>query len=690
MAGKFDPDAYLSAKSKPSGGFDPDAYISGKSSEESGGILDSIQKFGQKVDSYTGAPTRAAAMKALEGDFSGAASAFGETFGGDSTKAPSAKDLALKLGVNDNKAELEKAANDPFSIKGLGLKTLLNMGPAGMGSFAPQVGKYLDDKGVSNADLASVPIDFATDWTNAIGLVPATKVAKKGVDALGGLSDLIRGSKNVAKATDTALDAAKAVDKVSDVAKMADGIPATDVIKLANEGKKLSSADDIMKAAKQLGFEATPGMLDSGQTLRGLESSLDQSPSIGGSIVRGGNKGTNQLRAGLKTAVDKFSEDASGLSKFDIGDMSKADIIEKTNELSAPVIKNFNEIASETKLIKVPKTIKEVAANRFIRQKSVKLAPDSPWGQIANRYSKNIKNVKNVDDIKQMRSLALEELRSSTDKNTRSTLGYIAGQLEALEGATIKKAASLAGATPNEGARLGGDLVKKLRTTRKDFRNIIQPLGEFSESVGLKKPRTIKEFVEDISSIPSEQVADKLFKVKNVKAMMTLKDKFPTSWSNIRGAKIADIVKSSSVKGEINPNKLVKNLKAMGPEIRELLFDSPDVNKNLDALEKVLNALPDKIGPSGTPQGEMFMNLLRPAFQAQEGARAGLYKQLQNPTIPFSQLNRPESTLKFRKAGQVAVGGLSDLLEQLEQLPPKVNAGRTLLNASKLGKDERK
>tara|TARA_R110000868_G_scaffold62962_3_gene189958 strand:- start:12109 stop:14202 length:2094 start_codon:yes stop_codon:yes gene_type:complete len=662
------------------------------------GFLDKVQEFGEKVDSYTGAPSRSAVMSMLNGDFKGAPGAFSDNFGGDSKKAPTAKDIALKVGVNDNPAELEKASGE-FSVKGIGLKTLLGLVPGG-GALAPSVGKALDERGVTNADIAAVPIDFATDWTNLLGAVPVMKGVKAVKKALG-LSDLVKdtakglefaveGGKlirkggNAVKAVEAATDAVKVGESVGDAVKVADGLPPTQVMELAYEGGRKVDPAKVKEAANILGFEPTPGMLDAGPTLRGLESSLDQSPSIGGYTVRSGKTGTNQLRSGLNKAVGRFGDEASNLSKFDAGEYAKADILEKTKEISDPIVKSFDEIASETKLIPVSDKAKELAAKRFMRQRDVSLAPDSPWGQIASRYANNIQNVKNVDDIKRIRSLSLKELRASTDDNVRSTLGYIAGQLEAMEGATIKNAARIAGPNPIEGVKEGGKLVKKLRDTRKGFRNVIEPLREVAENSGLRKPRTIKEFVEDISNIPSEQIADKMFKPKNVKAMNSLKTQFPSTWDSIRRVKISDIIKSSSQNGEIVPSKLVKNLKAMGPEIRQLMFDSPDINKNIDALETVLNSLPNKIGPSGTPQGEMFMNLARPAFQTQEGLRAGLYKQLQNPKIPIDAVKKAQ-TLKFpmKKAGQATVGGLADLLEQIQLGTFKVNAGRTIDNAIK-------
>jgi hypothetical protein len=678
MAGGFDPDAYLASKKQPSGGFDPDAYLKSKGGQESGGILEALQKFGQQVDSYTGAPTRAAVSKIMDGEISSAPGAFADAFGEDPAKGPSAKDLALKAGVSDNKANLEDAANSFTSGKGTALRGLLGMVP-GAQAFAPGFGKALDDKGVTNADIAAVPIDFATDWTNAVGALPVKKGLQAVTKAMG-LSDLIKAPRIVDKLADTV----KVGESVGDAVKVADGaLPPAAAMELAYEGGRKFNADDVAKAAKRLGFEPTPGMLSESPTLKGLESSLDQSPSLGGLSVRSGKSGTNQLRKGLEDAVERFGLDSSAMSKLESGDVVKSDILENVSQRYKPISEKFDEIRKSTEFIEVPAKIKEIAANRFLRQKDVMLSPDSSWGTKALRYASDMSNVKNVDDIKRLRTLALGEARNATDVNDRRVLGYIAGQLEALEGATIKRAASLAGANPKEGAKIGRKLVKDLRGTRKEFREFIDPLRQVSKNAGLKNPRTVEEFVDAISELPAEQIGDKLFKTNNVKALGLLKEKFPTSFDTIRTQKISDIVEKSSVKGKVNASRLIKNLKAMGPEARELVFNSKDVNENLNALETVINALPDKIGPSGTPQGEMFLNLVKPLFQAQEGGRALTYKTLQNPKLSIDAVKQSQ-TLKFpmKKAGQATVGGLADLLEQIQQGTFKVNAGRTLQNAT--------
>lgn len=677
MADGFDPDAYLKKKST-SQSFDPDAYLANKSKPEKS----TFQKVTEGIDSVTGAPSRAAVSKLLDKDVLGAASAFADNFAGDVEKAPSQKDLALKSGFSDLPVEARKKINSPS------LKSLLTKSALGtlFGNTNTQVAaQLLDANGATNADVAGFAIGQAADWTNLIPLVGMIKKGNTIVKGADNVTDALKLIKAAQNGTDKVADVAKAASKADDlldtvkmttkaddaldVARVAPdaekvGMKSKDVITLANEGSKKANADDILKAARELGFEPTPAMLSDNFNLKALESSLDQSPTIGGMSVRGGKTGTNQVREGLKKAVNKFGDGTSARSKLDAGDLVKSDILETLNQQYEPIAKNFESIAGETKLIGVPDKVKELASKRFLRQKQVVLSPESPWGTIARRYSNDIKNVKNVDDIKQLRTLALKEARSATDSNVQSTLGYISGQLQALEGATIKNAARASAANPKEGLKLGNGLVQKLRSTRKDFRGFIEPLRDISSNSGLRDPKSLRDFVDNLTELNSEDVAKTMFRTNNFKGLKLIKEKFPNSFNTLRQDRIGDIIEKSMHKGEIVPSKLLKNLKAIGPEARELIFESKDVNKSVDALETILNSIPDKIGPSGTPQGEMLRNIVNIPFQGTELGRAALYKAMQNPTQPISKVIKfgQQAPSKLRKAGQVSSQALPDLL----------------------------
>lgn len=645
-----------------------------------------FQKVTDTIDSYTGAPTRAGLSKLLEGKPAAAITKFVRSMGEDPSHAPKGRDIAQQIGINDNPAELEKSIDEP-SLKGLLYKAGLQsvMGPLA-GALDRPIAQKLDENKVTNADLAGLPIEVAADWTNLLTL-GGGKVAKFAQEG-GKLVNLTKQAEEAAKLAKAASKAPQIIENGAElvpgslpmVGEFAD--EAKNAIKLANEGGARTPEEiaKIKEAARAIGIEPTPGMLSNSPALRAAESSLDQSPSIGGMLVRNGKSGTTQFRKGLGAAVEKFGDAASEMSKVDVGNAVKSDIMETLKAKYEPIASKFETIRESTENIDLADKPKLIASRSILRQKAVQLAPDSTWGNKAQQYANRILNAQSVDDLKQLRTMAQAEARNAADDNEIRVLDYIAKRLEALEGATIKRAATSQAANEAEGAKIGSQLVGDLRSARKEFRGLMEPVGQIGKDAGLKRSRSIKDFVRTIEEIPSEQLGDRLFKTNNVKALSLLKKEFPTSFDLIRKQKIADIVGKASLKGEIQPGKLVKVLKALTPESRAVLFDSPDINKSIDAIETILNVLPDKIGPSGTPQGMMAMQMADLPFQGRELLRFGQYKTLQNPSLPISKVINAadKATIPFRRAGQADVGTLRDLIRGAATIKAGGNAERSL------------
>lgn len=101
----FDPDAYMAKISGPDAApaFDPDAYMAKISAQgkQGSGAVSAIQAALRKVDSYTGAPSRAA-IAALQDDALSPGKAWDAAkaqFGQDPTLAPTGQDIVERAGV---------------------------------------------------------------------------------------------------------------------------------------------------------------------------------------------------------------------------------------------------------------------------------------------------------------------------------------------------------------------------------------------------------------------------------------------------------------------------------------------------------------------------------------------------------------------------------------------------------------
>jgi len=174
-----------------------------------------VQKIGEAVDPYTGAPTRAALSNAISGK--NPVQGFKDAFGAEFGTAPSGKQIAQQLGVPDT--SLSDVLPSLYSKSGEGL--------------ALEKGGLLDPTASGSAGFG---LDVATDWTNVVpvGLIANTagKLGKAGAKT--GLS-IAKSAPVVGGVVEGGKDAAKtftqAVSKVVSPRQSAGFPAAVDVAK---------------------------------------------------------------------------------------------------------------------------------------------------------------------------------------------------------------------------------------------------------------------------------------------------------------------------------------------------------------------------------------------------------------------------------------------------------------------------
>lgn len=152
-------------------------------------VGDGLSAVGNAVDSVTGAPTRSAFNAILDGN--NPISAFANQFAGDPNHAPTGKELALKMGVDDSTG---KVMTNPRT--GISSRTTK-----------------------SDADIVGFGLDVGTDWTNALPFVPVGKIATKTRSFLKGSAKAAEAAEDAAKATNALVDGAEVLKESGKEAK---------------------------------------------------------------------------------------------------------------------------------------------------------------------------------------------------------------------------------------------------------------------------------------------------------------------------------------------------------------------------------------------------------------------------------------------------------------------------------------
>ncbi len=402
-------------------------------------------------------------------------------------------------------------------------------------------------------------------------------------------------------------------------------------------------AEEIANAATQLKVKPTQGMMTDDYTVRNLEDSLGQSPSIPGSMIR---KEQRPVREAIQNAAEGSVSDASAQSDYDAGRQLKKGISENFQKRLDPIQEAYGNIENQTKDIPInEKGIKRIANN--IRNLDDAKFSGSDGHKVANRFADWLEEAENVNDIKTLKTKAryiTEDQNASREEKVIAS--SIMDKLEQARNNTVtRQAVQKARETPvfpDKGAfpskQAGRDavsmaesdaedsakgLISKIKDTNTQYRGLMTDAKTFGEGTGLTKAKSgkgLSSMLQDIQGATPEETSKALFDPNNVDFMNFVKEKMPKEFELARQQKLAEIVKKTGG----DPNKIIKLAEKLGPEAKQILFGAENV-QNLGAAGTLLKAIPGKVGASDTPRGLDFhdLGLMQ---NARDAARYGLLK----------------------------------------------------------------
>jgi hypothetical protein len=408
----------------------------------------------------------------------------------------------------------------------------------------------------------------------------------------------------------------------------------------------------IQDAAGRLGFNATPGMTSGSETVQGLESSLSQSPSVPGAMVRSNLK---PISSGLQNAAEDLVSGApDATSAYQAGNSAlkgvQAELGAKADNVKM-AYENFN-----TELPKMVPAAEDkwALADDIAKIGDQHLDPNEVQGTVKGITNK-IMGSQNLADIEETRKLLgnkISQAYSSNDRNMVDTLTKIKDKLSDFRDTQFQTLAQQAYPGPG-GAQLGQQMVGEYQNAMAQHASLMNDLKEVGPIFGIKA-KNPRDFIESFSEIPPEDVAKKLFKTNNYDALMKVQSYFPDEFETIKGLKLQELRNSSlsnpidPLNSPVDPTKLVSKINKLTPEVQSVLFG--DKAQKLNDMRTVLGSFPEKIGPSGTPKGEMFTHFADPMQQAADVARYGAYRFLGSKTgsklinaVPNAIANMPAS-----------------------------------------------
>lgn len=399
---------------------------------------------------------------------------------------------------------------------------------------------------------------------------------------------------------------------------------APSIEKMLPIGKK-GNAKEIEAAAEALGFKATPGMTNASESVQKLESSLHQAPTLGGWLTR---KGTKPVVEGMRNATDDLTKGASPLGPWESGEKAKKILNESVAKKFKPSIDSFQELAEETQHINLGDKSRDAVTRNILKIPEQKVFDFGSVKQAVKALESN----PNVDQIKQLRSMIGSKAKSATDKTEASALWQVYAKLGRLEENTIKRAAVETARTKPEGTKMATEMLAKLKGAKAGYAKEMGDLDDFARSARMgKSSGGPAGFAEKLEAIAPERLQEKLLPLEDARLAQKLQTQFPEAFDTLKGARIRDLAEGVHVDGEAVPGRFLQKTKGLNPEAQDMLFGA-NAGK-LDQLRTVNQALPDKVGPSGTQQALDVAGMLNPMNQVRDLARYGTYKAVSSETL---------------------------------------------------------
>jgi hypothetical protein len=416
--------------------------------------------------------------------------------------------------------------------------------------------------------------------------------------------------------------------------------------------KTAPNIEEIKRLAQQEGIPLTKGMLSDSEIIRGLESSLAQKPTMFGQLVRQEVEPT--YRAFQKQAA-KVVEEASEDTVESIADNVKNELVSRAHQLYDPASSLYQKINQEFDAItltpdmreKLVKQINDWAGQQLKTSPARKAALDS-IENLSDMIDMPLSKVKAISSDLGQRA---QNLRQTGFSNEGRLVNILKDKVDNYLERQVKRAAIDQALQMPNGQALAKELLADLKEAKKGWREFKGFLEDIGEEAGLGKIKSFEQFIDRVESIDNAKLARNLFDVKSPKTLRFLKESFPDIFEQYRRIEIAKLAAKTQGFDKMGNSvsdvlKLKKELDKYAPESAQLILGKDKI-RTINNLHELYRKIPRKIGPSGTPEGMWYTDVLKPALWAADFANYGIYKAGQIATDVQSKQTK-EITNRFK------------------------------------------
>lgn len=263
----------------------------------------------------------------------------------------------------------------------------------------------------------------------------------------------------------------------------------------------------------------------------------------------------------------------------------------------SPVSEAFQTTTEKYKSVPLSDVTKNEIAESFSKlaqDKGYNLSTDSDSLKYIQRVYKDLPNLKTLEDLRKYQSLMGEEL----SKEQMWDLGKsFRGILNKAEGDLVEQTIG----------REAPDTLPNHIAAKAEYARISNLQDSLNDRLHVGKYGGPSTFIRGLKDLEPEAFLRRLDPKNDADLLKTLQGEFPETAQKLKDYQLSNLLKTGAEKApegaNLNYGTIFKHLDAIkSPEYRSFLIDEAAQGK-LDAIKSLANAIPEKIGRSGTPQG---------------------------------------------------------------------------------------
>lgn len=414
------------------------------------------------------------------------------------------------------------------------------------------------------------------------------------------------------------------------------------------EKTPIANADEVALAAKNIGVEPLDAMMTSNPAFQKLESGLSQSGSFAAANTR---DKYNQFFKGVDKATEKISSMRSPDSTFSIGKDIQSGLTQQVNDLRVPVSEMYTKL--EPRMRKIPVDVGATnSAFGVLKKNSLFNTKDGM--EMLEEFKANVLQQPKLNSLKEFRSEIGDTLTAMSSPRDVKRIEALRNVVTDIRDRSIN---AQKGVLPKKMHEDIDDLINQIALADSAHASNLGDVNSIKSMLGNKDMKSPVTFLNKLGEMKEADLAERASNL-DVTSLRNMQSKFPSIFEKAREAKINDMIeRSSRATSGFNETTFLNQYDKMANELKELIFD-PKMQAYIKDLRTVKAAIPESLGPSGTPEGLMTMDMWGPTRNVQDFL---IRKSLNNPKVGENVLGSLsggiDSTIKSVEHG----GGINSL-----------------------------